>query len=68
MVIIMCFEHDPNIIYAYTLSGALSAASLLQARLPNLEIIISHTVIPNEFGHPEKALMILPVYPDNVPF
>jgi hypothetical protein len=69
MVNIMCDGHDPNILYAYTLSGALSSASVLQERLPDLEIVISQTVIPNEFGHLDKALMVFPVFPDNdLPF
>jgi hypothetical protein len=69
MVIAVCYGHDLNTLYAYTLSGALTAASVLQVRLPDLEIVINETVIPNEFGHLDKALMVFPVYPDNdLPF
>ena len=69
MVIAVFYGHDPNIIYTYTLSGALTTASVLQVRLPDLEIVINETVIPNEFRHLDKALMVFPVYPDNdLPF
>ena len=69
MVIAVFYGHDLNIIYAYTLAGALTAASVLQLRLPDFEIVISQTLIPNEVGHVDKALMVFPVYPDNdLPF
>lgn len=69
MVIAVFYGHDLNIIYAYTLAGAVTAASVLQLRLPDLEIVISQTLIPNEFGHLDKALMVFPVYPENeLPF
>lgn len=68
-MIVVFYGHELNTIYAYTLSGALTAASVLQVRLPDLEIFISQTVIPNEFGHLDKALMVFPVFPDSdLPF
>jgi hypothetical protein len=37
--------------------------------LPDIKIVVSQTVIPNEFGQLDKALTISSVYPDsNLPF
>jgi hypothetical protein len=65
----MWYGVDPNTTFSYTAQGAQSAATALREAFPHCEVIISPVLLPNEFGHLDKAFIIYPFSLENdLPF